>query len=178
MVKDPKTALLVIDVQFGPMWGTYRKEETLGVIHQMIEKAISEQIPIFYVQHESQQGEPMARGSQFWQFIEGITPRSSDVIIHKQATDAFYETILQEELDRGGITHLVVVGAQTQFCVDTTCRAAISRGFQVTLVEDGHTTVDGLLPAEQIINHHNHNLSTVGTPKSRIQVVPSNKIVL
>ena len=36
----------------------------------------------------------------------------------------------------------IVMGAQTEVCVDTTCRRAFGLGFDVTLVSDGHSTWD------------------------------------
>ena len=48
----------------------------------------------------------------------------------------------------------------TEYCIDTTCRRAVSLGYDVTLVADAHTTHDNdLLPAEKIIAHHNRSLS-------------------
>jgi len=35
---------------------------------------------------------------------------------------------------------LLIMGAQTEVCVDTTCRRASSLGFSATLVSDGHNT--------------------------------------
>ncbi|RDI48006.1 cysteine hydrolase family protein [Falsibacillus pallidus] len=168
-----KSALVVIDAQVGPLWGTYQMEQTIAVMQQMIQKAESRNIPIFYVQHEEPEGGFLTRGSQFWQFFQGISPGSEDTIIHKQASDSFYETPLKESLEQKGIQHLVIVGARTEFCVDTTCRSALSHGFHVTLVEDGHTTVDSSLPAESIIKHHNLNLNAIQTPHASIQVLPS-----
>lgn len=119
----------------------------------------------------------LERGTQFWQFAPGITPREQDIVIHKRAADSFYQTELQEELQNRGVTNLVVVGVRTEFCIDTTCRAAISQGFDVTLVEDGHTTVDGVYPAEQIINHHNSTLRGVKTPEYQIVVVKADEVI-
>jgi nicotinamidase-related amidase len=54
---------------------------------------------------------------------------------------------------------LVVAGIQTEYCVDTTCRRAYSLGYDVTLVQDGHSTWDTPdLCAPQIIAHHNRTL--------------------
>jgi hypothetical protein len=47
------------------------------------------------------------------------------------ASDSFHQTPLLDELRRLGVTHLVVTGMQTEFCVDTTCRRAISLGYSV-----------------------------------------------
>ena len=49
-------------------------------------------------------------------------------------------------------------------CIDTTSRIAISRGYDVTLVSDAHTTTDTeILSAAQIIAHHNYVLDDFGT---------------
>jgi len=172
-----KTALIVIDMQFGPLWGTFKKEETLSVINKLINKAELEGVPVFYTQHEDLPGGMLERGSQFWKLDSGLTPRTEDTIIYKQSTDSFYHTSLQENLKAIGVTHLVIAGARTEYCVDTTCRVAISLGFNVTLVEDGHTTSDGVIPAEMIIKHHNHNLCTVRNTEQSIEVTPSEKIL-
>ncbi|MFJ8265382.1 isochorismatase family protein [Peribacillus asahii] len=176
-MKDEKVALLVMDLQFGPLWGTYKKEETMLVIKKLIKKAELEDILIIYTQHEELPGGFLVKGSQYWQFEQGISPRSKDIIIHKQATDAFHNTSLKDELRKREITRLVVVGARTEYCVDTTCRAAIALGFNVTLVEDGHTCIDGVIPAESIIKHHNYNLNTVATLETCISVLPSDQVI-
>ncbi|WP_423798650.1 cysteine hydrolase family protein [Neobacillus sp. SAB-20_R2A] len=174
---EGKSSLLVIDVQLGPLWGTYKKDETFSVIQKMIVKAERENVPVFYIQFEGPKGDLLARGTQFWQFAPGITPREQDIVIYKRAADSFYQTELQEELQKRGVTHLVVVGVRTEFCIDTTCRAALSQGFDVTLVEDGHTTVDGVYTAEQIINLHNSTLRGVKTPEHQIAIVKADKVI-
>lgn len=48
---------------------------------------------------------------------------------------------------------------KTEFCVDTTCRAAAGLGLRPILVADAHTTTDSpLLSAQAIIEHHNRTL--------------------
>ena len=58
-----------------------------------------------------------------------------------------------------GIHKLIIAGIQTEFCVDTTTRRAYSLGYQVTLVQDAHSTWDTEnITAAQIIAHHNLTL--------------------
>ena len=53
-----------------------------------------------------------------------------------------------------------VAGMQTEFCIDTNCRAAFDLGYKVVLAKDGHTTFDTpVLSAAQIIAHHNRTLN-------------------
>lgn len=74
----------------------------------------------------------------------------------KYHADSFHETDLQEHLKAMHVKKLVIVGIQTEFCVDTTCRRAFSLGYETILVADGHSTFDSdLLTASQIIAHHN-----------------------
>ncbi|MCC3357756.1 isochorismatase family protein [Bacillus sp. REN16] len=145
------------------------------MIKQLTAKAEMEGTHIFYVQFED---EGMLRnGTQFWKFAPGINPRAEDVIIPKQAADSFYGTNLAEKLQQLGIEHLVVVGFRTEYCVDTTCRAALSLGYHVTLVEDGYTTHEGELSATQIIKHHNQILANLIVLDRGIEVVPASRVV-
>jgi nicotinamidase-related amidase len=80
--------------------------------------------------------------------------------VQKHFCDSFHETKLQELLQSRSIAKLVVAGIQSEFCVDTACRRAFSQGYQVTLVEDGHSTWDNkVLKADQIVTHHNLTLA-------------------
>jgi nicotinamidase-related amidase len=88
-----------------------------------------------------------------------IAPSQDGLVIHKRHPDSFQETELQHELKERGIEYLVIAGIQTEYCVDTTCRRAYSLGYDVILVQDGHSTWDSEpLDASQIIAHHNNVL--------------------
>jgi nicotinamidase-related amidase len=63
----------------------------------------------------------------------------------------------------------------TQYCVDTTCRRAVSLGYDVTLVADAHTTADsGTFTVEQIVDHHNALLDGFDAGKAAISVKPTS----
>ncbi len=60
------------------------------------------------------------------------------------------------------VTRVVLVAAQTGYCVDTTARRAVSLGYDVDLVTDGHTTSENdLLTRDQIIGHNNQTLANL-----------------
>lgn len=88
----------------------------------------------------------------------------SDVVMQKWTPDAFYRTQLHEELAGRGIKQVILMGMQTEYCIDTTCRHAFALDYQVTLVKDGHSTYDtALLRAGDIIAHHNALLTAFAT---------------
>ena len=77
----------------------------------------------------------------------------------KAATNAFHGTGLLDYLKAEQISHLVIMGCETQYCIDTAVRTATVSGFDVTLVSDGHSTAGNhIISSEEIIQHHNVTL--------------------
>ena len=169
-------ALLVIDVQQALITGAYRESETLSAIQNAIQRIRDRGGIIVYVQHCHSSFDPMKKGNPGWELHESLDARGDDVFIEKEASDSFYETDLDSTLRENKVDHVFVTGLQTEFCVDATCRAALSRGYRVTLVSDGHTTGDSVLPAKQSIEHHNFVLSNLAHPKSGIELEESSVI--
>ena len=173
------SALLVIDVQVGLIEPSYRSTEVLENIRTLLEQAHSSYTPVIYVQHDEPQGHGLEVGTATWEIHPAITPKEGDAVIHKRASDSFHKTTLQQELERQGIKHLVVVGGQTEYCVDTTCRRATTLGYNVTLVGDAHTTDDydeAILSAAQRIDYHNEVLDGFSTDDSEILVKKTDEI--
>ena len=170
------TALLVIDMQVGLVAGAYRAGEVLGTIATLLAKARSSGTTVVYLQHESDEFEPLKRGTATWQIHPEIVPAEGELVIPKRASDSFYQTSLRGELEARRVQHLVVTGMMTEACVDTTSRAAISLGYDVTLVEDAHTTWNGRLPAPRIIEHHNATLADLVHPDHIIKVKPAEAV--
>jgi nicotinamidase-related amidase len=153
------TALLVIDLQVGnfedaaPVYGG---SDLLAKISRLIARARAAGVPVVYVQHCGPENAIDQSGTPGWEIHPAIAPEESDVVVQKSRPDAFQGTNLQRELESRGIERLIITGIQTEYCVDTTCRRAYSLGYDVTLVEDAHSTWDtDLLTAPQIIAHHN-----------------------
>ena len=156
------TALLIIDVQLGMFDESdpvFQGDKLLSTIGELIGRAREAGVPVVYVQHDGTEGHPLEPDSPGWPIHPGIAPVEGELVIHKQDPDSFQETALQDELQKREIGHLVIAGIQTEYCVDTTCRRAYSLGYDVTLVQDGHSTWNaGGLTASQIIAHHNNTL--------------------
>jgi len=173
------TALLVIDVQVGIIEGfpAYRGPDVLEQINKLLAKARVSHTPVLYVQHDGEAGHPLEAGTAGWGIHSAIKPLERDLIIRKRASDSFFETNLQKELESRGIKHLIITGCMTEYCVDTTCRRAVSKGYDVTLVSDAHTTTDNKqLTAAQIIAHHNAILHEFDAGSHKITVKPADQI--
>jgi nicotinamidase-related amidase len=156
-----KQALLVIDAQQELIEGNenessvFNKEQLLNNINFIIEKAKESDALITFVRDKDVGG---GEGEGF-QVHQKINVPPTSMIFDKKATNSFYGTGLLDYLKDHEIEHLVIMGCQTEYCIDSAVRTATLNGFDVTLVGDGHSTKDStVLTAEQIINHHNRTL--------------------
>lgn len=57
-------------------------------------------------------------------------------VVAKNTYDAFINTALESELEKGKVERVVVCGVMTDCCCDTTARSAFDRGYETWLVSD------------------------------------------
>jgi nicotinamidase-related amidase len=69
-------------------------------------------------------------------FVPELLPQAGDLVIAKPGKGAFYGTMLGDELQQRGITHLLFGGVTTEVCVQTTMREANDRGYECLLIEE------------------------------------------
>jgi nicotinamidase-related amidase len=179
-LSESRTALLIVDVQVGlvALMPAGARDSVLPKIKTLLTKARASGIPVIYIQHGGAAGHPLEIHTEGWKIYPALQPAEGECVIRKRESDSFFETTLQQELETRGIAHLIVVGAMTEYCVDTTCRRATSLGYDVTLASDAHLTRDnGVLTAANIIAHHNFVLHDFGAGNHLIRVKPTNEIV-
>ncbi|MCM2448477.1 isochorismatase family protein [Rahnella sp. CG8] len=164
-----KTALILIDVQRDVLRGVgiparqplidHYFELTMQRLRQVKDRASAAGIPVILIQHAGIEGHRLAQGSEGWRIHQALQVDDNDRVISKTTSDAFYHTELRSVLTSIAVTHLVVGGFLSQYCVDLSVRRAVALGFDVTLIGDGHSTCDESgLSFEQIIAHHNNIL--------------------
>ena len=133
------TALIVIDLQNGVVANAWERDAVIGRTATLIDRAREDGVPVIFVQHED---EHLAAGTEAWQIVPELSPREGEPVIAKRHQDSFEDTALEETLAGVGASHLVIAGAQSDFCVRTTMQRAAAEGYDVTLVSDAHTTAD------------------------------------
>ena len=173
LANRPNTALVVIDVQKGVMAGAHQRDEVIGRIGTLVERARAEDVPVIWVQHSSD--EELPPGSEPWEYVDELQRAAAEPLVHKRYGDSFEDTDLETELASRGIGRLVVTGAQTDACVRSTLHGAFIRGYDAVLVGDAHTTEDlsewGAPPPEQVIAHTNLYWSWQSAPGRTAGVV-------
>jgi nicotinamidase-related amidase len=152
----PNTALLVVDVQNAAVERAHERDAVVANVGSLVERARREGVPVVWVQHSDEQ---LARESEAWQIVSELTPGAAEPLVEKNHGDSFEDTTLETVLSGLGVGRVVVVGAQTDWCVRSTLHGALARGYDATLVSDAHTTEDqtawGAPPPDQVISHTN-----------------------
>lgn len=156
-------ALLILDMQVGLLHGPDKPqagEELLNTLNTLLSKARSAGAPIFLARHIGPPGSPIEPGSPLTQLVPELVLQGREVVFEKSRPNAFANTGLADQLQALGVEGVVITGMKTQYCVDSTCRAARDLGFDAVLIGDGHTCSDtATLTAKQIIAHHNATLA-------------------
>ena len=152
----PNPALLVVDAQNNALVRAVDRDAVVANIASLVERARREGAAVIWVQHSDEQ---LARGSDGWQIVPELTPDDAEPLVEKNYGDSFEDTTLETVLSAFGVGRLVVVGAQTDWCVRSTLHGALARGYDTTLVSDAHTTEDqtewGAPPPDKVIEHTN-----------------------
>ena len=152
---DPKTALVVIDLQNGITAMPGAPVPTAEVIKNSVElaQAFRERgLPVVLVNvtfaadgadvmpGRTDQG---AGGRQFpegWdRIIADLDGHEADIRVTKRNWSAFYGTNLDLQLRRRGVTQIVLTGIATSIGVESTARVAHEHGYHVTVATDAVT---------------------------------------
>ena len=143
-----KRALIIIDVQNdyftgGSMELTEMDAAALNC-RQLLDAFRAEAAPLFHIQHIASRP-----GATFFvadtpgcEINQRVKPQDNEPVVVKHYPSAFRETRLHEQLQAAGIDELVICGAMTHMCVDTTTRAAFDLGYKCHVVADACATRD------------------------------------
>jgi nicotinamidase-related amidase len=148
---DPKTALLVIDLQKGLM--SFPTAHPIGDVvklaRQLLDAFRRHHLPVVLVNVAG--GAPGRTESpprvgqfppDFADLIPELNRQPEDHLVTKRTWGAFTNTDLDEHLKKLGVTQVVVLGVATSIGVESTARHAYENGFNVTLAVDAMTDLN------------------------------------
>lgn len=162
-----RSVLLVVDMQVGVLREAWDAPRIIKNASRAIERARAQAVPVIWVQHTDKD---LAAGSPAWQWVPELVPATEERQIQKRYNSAFEQTDLERELAHLGATRLVLAGAATNWCIRATAYGALERGYDLTLVQDAHTTEalvlgDGVrIEAEHIIQELNVAMTWLSYP--------------
>ncbi|MDL2402885.1 isochorismatase family protein [Rhizobium mayense] len=143
---DPKTALIVVDLQKGIIGAPF-----IGSITPVIDRSVAllrefrkRNLPVVLVnaaggapgrtEQPRRHTEPLPAG--FTEFIPEVDQRPTDIVVTKRSWGAFATTDLDSRLKSLDVTQVVIIGVATGTGVEATARQAYEAGFNVALAVD------------------------------------------
>ncbi len=156
-----KPAVIIIDLQLGMMDGAagppfHDHRGMIARVQSVLAWARDRGLPVIFIQHNGEADDALAPGKPGWVIHPDIAPIAGEPVLNKTVGDAFAETDLAARLEALGTRQVILLGAQTDQCVNATFHGAAARGLDITVVGDTHSTWDwDGETAEQIITRYN-----------------------
>jgi nicotinamidase-related amidase len=177
---DPKTALIVVDLQKGILAAplTHPIDAVVERASALIAAFRAHRLPVVLVNvagrapgRTEQPPRPMGARPEGWtDFIPELDRQPDDIVVTKRTWGAFASTDLETRLKAIGVTQVVVLGVATGTGVESTARQAYELGFNVTLAIDAMT--DGRSEAHDYsIRHVFPRLGETGTSAAIIDLL-------
>lgn len=177
---ENRKALLVIDMQKGSFTIETPRFDTNGVvkrINELAEMFRELNYPVIYIQHDGTVTGEFEKNNTDWENLDELNVEPTDIRIDKYANDVFYKSELYSKLKELNVNELFITGCATDFCVESAIQSALTKDFDITVVEDGHTTGERPnLKAEQVIKHYNWVWQNMIPTKGKIKVEKAEKI--
>jgi len=152
-----KTALLIVDIQKfyfpgnGP--GLVNAEQASLAAKEILQIFRDKKQLVVHVRHKS------VKGSEIHKNVE---PLSNEKVITKEEVNSFQGTDLLEYLRSNKINRLVIIGMQTQMCLEAAVRAAHDYGFECVVIQEACATKD-LNFAGKVVKAEDVQTSTFAT---------------
>ena len=144
LIHGAGTALLVVDLQqalcdAAPAAAMNSVTER---IKALLEWAEARSWPVVFVQHWTEPGTLLDRGTAGWQLAETLRSHDADFRLEKNVCSSFEDGKLDAWLRSRGIGRLCITGMQSEYCVSAACEGAAALGYEVLLPVDAHMTID------------------------------------
>jgi nicotinamidase-related amidase len=170
-----RRALVVVDVQVGVVANAWARDRVVANVARAVELARAATLPVIWVQHDDDE---LPAGSIAWRWVPELSPHAGELCVAKHFNSAFEQTGLEDALAVRGVSHIVLAGAASNWCIRATAHAALDRGYDLTLVSDAHTTEDldlddgTRIRAEDVVRELNVALTWLSYPGRRTAARP------
>lgn len=152
--------LLVVDVQNALIKAhPHNEQRVIENIKNLILSARDNKKEVIYARHDDGVGTDLEKGTDGWQIYEDIAPTNSEFIVEKEYNSAFRKTRLREYLKTKEIDTIILVGLQTEYCIDATLKSAFDYGYKIIIPQETNTTfANEYLSGEKLYEFYNYKI--------------------
>lgn len=135
--------LIVVDVQKGlVVEDLYAYEHFVKNVAKLIDCARKNKVEVIYIQHDDGEGSGLSEGDEAFEIADKFKPKNNEKTFVKKVRSCFSNKMFEEYLEDSNESELMIVGLQTEFCLDATVESAFDRGYKVYLPHGCNSTFD------------------------------------
>ena len=111
---------------------------------RIIEAARANGVEVIFVKHDAGPGTGFSEGDEGFGFTDEIMPLPQEKVFVKTINSCFGNRDFTAYLRDSGDRDLMIVGLQTDFCIDATVKSAFERGYRVIIPQGTNSTFDNM----------------------------------
>ena len=152
--------LLVVDMQKGLVdEDLYAFDTFIERTAQLVDAARKNNIEVVFVQHDAGPDSGMSVGDEAFEIIDEIAPTKGEKVFVKTINSCFGNKNFREYMEQQNDKRLIIIGLQTNYCIDCTVKSAFERGFEVIIPDGTNSTFDNdYMTGETTVRYYNEDV--------------------
>ena len=152
--------LLVVDLQKGLVdEELYAFDTFLDRTVRLIDAARENGVEVIFFQHDAGPNSGLTPGKAAFEIIDRASPKPGEKVFVKTINSCFGTGEFREYMERQKDRRLMIVGLQTNYCIDCTVKSAFERGFEVIIPEGTNSTFDNdYMTGETAVRYYNEDV--------------------
>lgn len=152
--------LLVIDMQKGIVdEDLYAFDTFMDRTVRLIDAARKNNVEVVFVQHDAGKGSGLSVGDEAFEIIDRIKPAQGEKVYVKTINSCFGNKDFKQYMKSLEDKRLMIVGLQTNYCIDATVKSAFERDYEVIIPEGTNSTFDNdYMTGETAVRYYNEDV--------------------
>ena len=152
--------LLVIDMQKGIVdEELYAFDSFMERTVRLIETARKSGTEVIFFRHDAGPGSGLTPGKAGFEIVDAVRPEAGEKVFDKTINSCFGNQAFREYMERQEDRRLMIIGLQTNYCIDATVKSAFERGCEVIIPEGTNSTFDNdYMSGETTVRYYNEDV--------------------
>ncbi|MBR3563355.1 MAG: isochorismatase family protein [Clostridia bacterium] len=152
--------LLVVDMQKGIVDDElYAFDSFMEKTVRLVDAARKNGVEVIFVQHDAGENTGLSVGDEAFEIIDELSPEPGEQVFVKKINSCFGNKDFREYMEKQEDRRLMIIGLQTNYCIDCTVKSAFERGFKVMIPEGTNTTFDNdYMTGETCVRYYNEDV--------------------
>lgn len=152
--------LLVVDMQKGIVDDElYAFDSFMEKTVRLVDAARKNGVEVIFVQHDAGENTGLSVGDEAFEIIDELSPEPGEQVFVKKINSCFGNKDFRKYMEKQEDRRLMIIGLQTNYCIDCTVKSAFERGFEVMIPEGTNTTFDNdYMTGETCVRYYNEDV--------------------